>query len=187
MFVLASLAAVFFAIQVHGAGPVLARITPSSGVQNAYVPVTLTGTGFVTGTSIGINSSTGITILSPKIVNSTTMTAVLVVDFTAPPTPRNVAVSPSGSVSNTVVFTVNALSLPSPGPAPIPTPTSRIILDSFTSLRVINPNETDPLYRNLWSAYPQCSNQGAQCRADISAADGALTAHITLNNLYLQF
>lgn len=87
------------------AAPTLTTVSPANGAQGATVAVTLTGTNFVDGASIGI-SGTGVTADNVVVVNGTTITADLIVAGTATPGGRDVTVTTSAGTSGAQTFTV---------------------------------------------------------------------------------
>ncbi len=86
----------------------LSSISPNSGTQGQNVAVTLTGTNFATGATIGL-SGTGITVSNTTVVSSTQITATLAIAANAATGARNVTVTSSGSTTSAVTFTVNTL------------------------------------------------------------------------------
>ena len=87
--------------------PTLTSIAPSSGIQGAAVPVTLTGTHFASGSTISL-SGTGITVSNLTVVSSTSITATFTVAPNAPTGAQNVTVASSGQTSGSQAFTVNS-------------------------------------------------------------------------------
>jgi hypothetical protein len=86
--------------------PTLTSINPTGGAQGNNVPVTLTGTNFVSGATVNFNGS-GITAANVTVVSSTSITATLQISATAPLGPQNVSVATSGGTSQgNVTFTV---------------------------------------------------------------------------------
>jgi hypothetical protein len=85
--------------------PTLSSIVPNSGQQGATVPVTLTGTDFLTGATVNV-SGTGITVSNLIVASSTTITADFVIASGAATGPRAVSVTTSGGTSNTLNFDV---------------------------------------------------------------------------------
>lgn len=88
--------------------PTLTSISPASGTQGRAVTVTLTGTNFAPGATVGI-SSLGVTASNVTFVNASQMTVVLTVDPTAAPGSRNVTVSQAGVTTAAQPFNVTAL------------------------------------------------------------------------------
>src|SRR5581483_6207697 len=91
--------------------PTLSSITPATGVQGAVVPVTLTGTNFVSGASVGV-SSTGVTVSNVNVVSSTQITATLSIAFGTPTGSISVTVTTSGGTATAVAFSITAASAP---------------------------------------------------------------------------
>jgi streptogramin lyase len=96
--------------------PVLTSISPSSGAPGTSVPVTLTGTSFVTGATIAIGA-TGITASNVTVVGANQITATFTIAANAAAGPASVTVITSGGTSGTVTFTVVSLLLTSISPA----------------------------------------------------------------------
>ena len=91
---------------VNQAPPTLSAISPNSGVQGQSVPVTLTGTNFIAGATIGL-SGTGITVSSTTVVSATQITATFTILGTATVGAQNVTVTTAGGTSGVQTFTVN--------------------------------------------------------------------------------
>src|SRR6202045_256463 len=91
---------------VNVAPPTLTSINPNNGVQGQGVAVTLTGTNFVAGATIGV-SGAGITVSNTTVVSVTQITATLTIAGTAATGARNVTVTTSGGTSGAQPFTVN--------------------------------------------------------------------------------
>ena len=89
--------------------PALTSIVPSSGVQGTSVPVTLTGTSFVSGATTLAISGTGVTSSSVNVTNGTSLTATLVIAADAALGSRSITVSTAAGTSGSVPFTVNPL------------------------------------------------------------------------------
>jgi hypothetical protein len=80
----------------YGGAPTVTGVTPSSLGQGATkFPVTITGTGFVSGATVTV-SGKGATLSSVVVVNSTTITAAETVGATAAVGARNVTVNEAG-------------------------------------------------------------------------------------------
>ncbi|HMC61368.1 MAG TPA: hypothetical protein VKJ01_19415, partial [Candidatus Solibacter sp.] len=62
--------------------PTLTSVSPSSGTQGSAVNVTLTGTNFIAGATVG-GSGTGLTVSNPVVVSATQMTATFTLASTA--------------------------------------------------------------------------------------------------------
>ncbi len=94
---------------VNAAVPTLTSVTPNSGMQGTAVNVTLAGSGFITGATVGVTGS-GITVSNVTVVSSTQITATLNIAAGATLGTYNISVTTSGGTSNTVAFTVNGAS-----------------------------------------------------------------------------
>jgi hypothetical protein len=94
---------------VNAAVPTLTSVTPNSGTQGTAVNVTLAGSGFITGATVGVTGS-GVTASSVTVASSTQITATLNIASTATPGPYNVSVTTAGGTSNTAAFIVNGAS-----------------------------------------------------------------------------
>ena len=91
---------------VNPPAPTLASVSPASGVQGTSVPVTLTGTNFVSGATVGVGNP-GITVGSATLVSATQITATLTTGASAATGAANVTVTTGGGTSGVAVFTVN--------------------------------------------------------------------------------
>jgi hypothetical protein len=89
-----------------GSTPALSNIAPATGVQGASVPVTLTGTNFVTGATVATNNI-GIAVSAVTVVSATQITATFTIATNATLGAANVTVAAGGGTSAAVVFTVN--------------------------------------------------------------------------------
>jgi hypothetical protein len=87
--------------------PTLTSVTPATGLQGASVPVTLTGTNFVSGATVAVGNP-GITVGSVTVVSGTQITATLTIAANAALGAANVTVTTSGGTSGALTFTVNA-------------------------------------------------------------------------------
>ncbi len=94
------------AFTVNLAPPTLTSISPNSGVQGQSVPVTLTGTNFVAGATIGVGGA-GVTVSNTTVVSVTQITATFTVASNAATGARNITVTTSGGTSSPQTFTVN--------------------------------------------------------------------------------
>src|SRR3984885_7062633 len=101
--------------------PTLTSISPNSGVQGQSIPVTLTGTNFVSGTTIAV-SGAGITVSSTTVVSATQITATFAIAANAATSAQNITVTTSGDTSGAQPFTVSLAPPTPPTPTP-PTPT----------------------------------------------------------------
>ena len=88
--------------------PTLTSISPAAGLQGARVTVVLTGTNLISVTAVNV-SGTGVTATLTS-TNSTTVTATFVILGSATTGARNVSVTSPTGTSNTVTFTVAAVS-----------------------------------------------------------------------------
>lgn len=86
--------------------PTLSAVSPATGAQGATVPVTLTGTNFVTGASV-TTSNTGITVSGVTVVSATQITATFTIATNAALGAANVTVTTTGGTSGAATFTVN--------------------------------------------------------------------------------
>ena len=96
------------AVFTVNAGPTVATATPSLGQGAPSQTVTITGTGFVSGSVVSIGGS-GLTVGSTTFVNGTTLTVPVAVDNAATTGSRSVTVTnPDFGSGSASVFTVNA-------------------------------------------------------------------------------
>jgi hypothetical protein len=86
----------------------LTSVNASSGTQGQAIPVTLTGTSFAAGSTIGL-SGTGITVSNTTIVSSTSITAMFTIAGNAAAGAQNVTVTNANGTSGPQTFTVNLL------------------------------------------------------------------------------
>src|SRR5580765_2799603 len=86
--------------------PTVTSISVNSGVQGQSVPVTLTGTNFIAGATIGL-SGAGITVSSTTVVSATQITATFTIAGNAATGAQNVTVTTSAGTSGAQAFTVN--------------------------------------------------------------------------------
>jgi len=98
------------AFNVTGTSPTLSSVAPNSGSQGTAVNVTLTGTNFTAGSTVGVSGS-GVTAGNLAFVSATQITATLTIGAAAPAGSYNLSVTTPGGTSNTVPFTVNTSSL----------------------------------------------------------------------------
>jgi hypothetical protein len=88
--------------------PTLTSVAPNTGAQGTAVPVTLTGTNFVAGSTVQL-SGTGVTVSNVSVTNTTTITALLTIAGGATIGARDVTVTnpaPGGGISAAQTFTV---------------------------------------------------------------------------------
>ena len=167
----------------------LTSIAPSSGTQGAAVAVTLTGTNFVSGSTIAV-SGTGITVSSPTVASRTSITATFTIALNAPTGAQSVTVTNSLGTSGHQTFTVNALqpTVTSTNPAIGATavPINRKITAAFS--KPMNPATISTATFTLASAtttitgvvaYDTASNIATFAPAANLAANTAFTATIT--------
>jgi len=84
------------AVTTATAGVVVSSVSPSQGTRGATVPVTIDGSGFVSGATV--TAGTGITVSNVAFVSSTRLTATFTIDGAASTGPRDVTVTnPNGS------------------------------------------------------------------------------------------
>ncbi len=95
-----------FTVNPVGSSPTLTSISPNSGVQGQGVAVTLTGTNFVAGATIGV-SGAGITVSNTTVASATQITATFTIAANAATGAQNVTVTTSGGTSGAQPFTVN--------------------------------------------------------------------------------
>jgi len=96
------------AFTVTSGAPTLSGVSPSSGALGQAEVVTLTGTLFAAGATIGL-SGTGITVSNIMVVSSTSITATFTIAANAPTGAQNVTVTTAVGTSGTQTFTVNLL------------------------------------------------------------------------------
>ncbi|MCZ2078833.1 MAG: peptidoglycan DD-metalloendopeptidase family protein [Bryobacterales bacterium] len=87
--------------------PSLAGITPASAPAGFTVDVTLTGTGFVYGSTVNV-SGTGVTVSNASLASGTQITATLSIGVAAVPGTYNITVTTRNGISNPAPFTVTA-------------------------------------------------------------------------------
>ncbi len=96
--------------------PTLTSISPNSGVQGQTVGVTLTGTNFTTGATVGVGGAL-ITVTNATVVSSTQITATFAIAANATPGAANIRVTSSGTTTSAVTFTIlSALAVSSTSP-----------------------------------------------------------------------
>jgi hypothetical protein len=94
-----------FTVNASAAAPALTSIAPNSARQGTAVNVTLTGTNFIAGATVGI-SGAGVTVSNVTVVGGTQITAMVNIRAAAATGVRQVSVTTSGGKSNSVSFTV---------------------------------------------------------------------------------
>ena len=92
---------------VNAPAPTLTSVSPSSGAAGASVPVTLTGTNFITGATVAV-SNPGVTVSGVTVVSATQITATFAIAANAATGAANVTVTTSGGTTGAATFTVNA-------------------------------------------------------------------------------
>ena len=120
------------ALDLDNPPPALTSIDPASGLTGTTVTTTLTGSGFLGGTSetqsagcrfngttVGI-SGTGVSVAAANVTSNTEIAATLVVAPNAAPGPRDVTVITDGGTTAAVQFTVTVPPVPPPPPPPPP-------------------------------------------------------------------
>jgi hypothetical protein len=95
--------------------PTLTSISPASGARASAVPVTLTGTNFITGATVAVSGG-GITVSGVTVVSPTSITATFTMSAGASVSARNVTVTAGGATSNAVPFTVQGATVASISP-----------------------------------------------------------------------
>jgi len=88
-------------------GPALTSISPTSGVQGANVPVTLTGANFAANAAVNVSGS-GVSVNNVQVVSATQITATFGIAANATLGGDTVTVTSSGVTTNGVTFTVTA-------------------------------------------------------------------------------
>uniref|UniRef100_Q01V12 Cell surface receptor IPT/TIG domain protein n=1 Tax=Solibacter usitatus (strain Ellin6076) TaxID=234267 RepID=Q01V12_SOLUE len=96
------------AFAVNPAAPTLTSVSPATGVQGTSVPVTLSGTNFVSGTTVA-TSNAGITVGNVTAVSTTQATATFTIAANAAVGAVGVTVTKAGGTSAPAAFTVNAV------------------------------------------------------------------------------
>jgi len=97
---------VTFPINAPPSPPTLTSISPSSGVQGTNVPVTLTGTNFVSGATVNF-SGAGVIVSNVVVASGTSITATFQISATAALGAQNVSVTTSAGSTSNVTFTIN--------------------------------------------------------------------------------
>ncbi len=96
-----------FTVTAAGNGPTLASVAPNTGVQGTTVNVTLTGTNFIAGATVGAAGS-GITVSNVVVASATQITATLTLAANATVGQHNLSVTTTAGGSGTVPFGVTA-------------------------------------------------------------------------------
>jgi hypothetical protein len=94
-------------ITTPATAPVLGSLSPASGTQGTSVGVTLTGSGFTSGSTISVGGS-GVTVGGVSVVSATQITATFAIAASATTGGHSVTVSSSAGTSGAQTFTVNA-------------------------------------------------------------------------------
>lgn len=92
--------------------PTLTAVSPSSGLQNNTVGVTLTGTNFVNGSTTVTVSGSGVTVTNLVFNSATELTADFVIASGATPGARTVTVTTASGTSGGQTFQVNSALAP---------------------------------------------------------------------------
>jgi hypothetical protein len=85
--------------------PTLSAVSPAAGGQGTTVPVTLTGTNFVAGSTVTVSNS-GVTVSGVTVASATQITANFTIGLNAAPGLANVTVTNNGGTSGAISFTV---------------------------------------------------------------------------------
>src|SRR5207248_2104200 len=95
------------AVTTTSAGVTVSTVTPNQGTSGATVPVTIDGSGFVSGATV--SAGAGITVSNVAFVSSARLTASFVIDGSTTAGPRDVLVTNPGDGAGTLTngFTVN--------------------------------------------------------------------------------
>lgn len=103
------------------AAPTLTAVAPGTLTSGAATTVTLTGTGFVTGSTVAV-SGTNVAVSDVSIVSATSITARLTVAAAADIGARSITVTTSGGTTSAQTVTINpttpAINSASPSSAP---------------------------------------------------------------------
>src|SRR5262249_55195531 len=86
--------------------PLVFAITPNSGGTGTIVNVTLTGTNFVSGATVAISPSPGITVSNITVASATSITATFAIAPNASQGLYNVTVSTPKGISGVMTFNV---------------------------------------------------------------------------------
>ncbi len=89
-------------------GPTLTKIAPTSGLQGAAVPVTLTGTGFSPNSTVNVTGS-GVSVSNVVVVNTTQITATFNIDSAATVGAHSVTVIAATGTTLSLNFSVTTL------------------------------------------------------------------------------
>lgn len=96
--------------------PTLTAISPATGAAGATVPVTLTGTNFLSGATVAVSGS-GITVSGVTVVSPTQIKASLAIGATVATGARNITVTQGSATTSPAVFTVTAPPPPTTQPS----------------------------------------------------------------------
>jgi hypothetical protein len=94
-----------FVFTLGSTSPSIASVSPSSGLQGAVVPVTITGSNFLAGATVAV-SNPGITVSNVVIGSGTQITATLTIAANAALGSAGITVTTSNGVSSPASFTV---------------------------------------------------------------------------------
>jgi hypothetical protein len=97
----------FTTTSTNPAAPTLTSLSPNNGNQGQILNVLLTGTGFVTGSTVNFSGS-GITVNSTTINSLTSITVDISINQNASTGTRNVTVTNANGTSGAQIFTVNS-------------------------------------------------------------------------------
>jgi hypothetical protein len=96
-----------YSVTESGSPASLTNINPNSGAAGSVVPVTITGTNFIFGATVG-TTNPGIAVSNVSIVGSTMITATLTISSTASLGAATVTVTTANGTSNGLPFTVTS-------------------------------------------------------------------------------
>jgi len=120
------------AVGCSGAGPVVASITPASGIRGTVVNVDLNGNNLATPSSITAGPGITVTNIAPVAGDPTNVTATFTISNTAPLTTRNVTYTgANGNSTLTAAFTVTQPTVASIGPTSAMRGSNALVIDIF--------------------------------------------------------
>jgi len=131
----------FFVTEPANPVPTLTSVAPNTGAQGTAVPVTLTGTNFVSGSTVQV-SGEGVTVSNLSVTNATTITALMTIAGGAAIGARDVTVTnpaPGGGTSGPQIFTVTV----APNPVPVITSLNPNSANQGANNVVVQINGTD--------------------------------------------
>jgi YVTN family beta-propeller protein len=95
-----------FTIEPAIAPPTLSALSPSSGIQGTVVPVTITGSNFITGgTTVNVSGGTGVIVSSVTVSSTTSLVAVF--ELSGPTGSYGITATTSAGTSNALAFRVS--------------------------------------------------------------------------------